>query len=196
MESTSLSLLDRARNQADEDAWRRLVEVYSPLLRQWLQHYEVQSADAEDLLQEVLQVIFRELPSWQQGQRPGAFRSWLRQVLVNRLRNYWRQRDYRPVATGGSSVQERLNELEQETSELSRIWNDEHDHQVMARVLELVRPRFTEKTWEAFRRQQLLGERADAVAAALEMPISSVYVARSRVLAALRQESRGLLDTR
>src|SRR5687768_14673027 len=97
MSATSLSLLARARDPADDDAWRRLVEVYSPLLRQWLQQYEVQTADAEDLLQEVLQVVFRELSGFQQGERPGAFRNWLRKVLANRLRNYWRQRDYRPV---------------------------------------------------------------------------------------------------
>jgi hypothetical protein len=92
-------------------------------------------------------------------------------------------------------VQERLNQLEQEASDLSRIWNEQHDHQVMTRVMELVRPRFQEKTWEAFRRQVVGGERADAVAAALGMSISSVYVARSRVLAALRQESQGLVDS-
>jgi RNA polymerase sigma factor (sigma-70 family) len=195
MTTTHLSLLQRARDSGDEEAWQRLVEVYSPLLRQWLQQYQVQAADAEDLLQEVLQVVLRELPDLQTGQRPGAFRNWLRKVLVNRLRNYWRQRDYRPVVKGGSSVLEQLNQLEDETSELSRVWSEEHDQLVMARVLELVRPRFQEKTWEAFRRQMFLGERADAVAVALDMPISSVYVARSRVLSALRQESQGLLDS-
>lgn len=196
MTTTHLSLLQRARDSGDRAAWQKLVEVYSPLLRQWLQQYQVQAADAEDLLQEVLQVVLRELPNLQPGERPGAFRSWLRKVLVNRLRNYWRQRDYRPIATGSSSVREQLNQLEEETSELSRLWSEEHDRLVMARVLELVRPRFQEKTWEAFRRQMVLGERADAVASALDMPISSVYVARSRVMAALRQESQGLLDTR
>jgi RNA polymerase sigma-70 factor (ECF subfamily) len=49
-------------------------------------------------------------------------------------------------------------------------------------------------TWEAFSRQVFGGQRADQVAAALGMPISSVYVARSRILSALRIEAKGLVD--
>jgi hypothetical protein len=51
-----------------------------------------------------------------------------------------------------------------------------------------------DKTWEAFRRQVLEGERADVVAAELDMPVNSVYVARSRVLGILRREAAGLVD--
>ena len=64
----------------------------------------------------------------------------------------------------------------------------------MARLLEQVRPRFEPKTWEAFRRQMFDGQRADAVAAKLGMPLNSVYVARSRVLSTLRREAGGLID--
>jgi hypothetical protein len=39
------------------------------------------------------------------------------------------------------------------------------------------------------------GKRADQVAAELDMPLSSVYVARSRVLSALRREAAGLIDS-
>ena len=64
----------------------------------------------------------------------------------------------------------------------------------MARLLEQVRPHFEPKTWEAFHRQMFDGQRADTVAAELGMPLNSVYVARSRVLSALRREAAGLID--
>lgn len=59
----------------------------------------------------------------------------------------------------------------------------------------LIRPKFLPKTWEAFHRQMFGGQRADQVAAELNMSLSSVYVARSRVLAALRREAAGLVDS-
>jgi RNA polymerase sigma-70 factor (ECF subfamily) len=193
-ETTSFSLLERASGSRDAEAWDRLVAVYTPLMQRWLRSYGVQEADAEDLIQDALSVVLAELPSFQHNERTGAFRNWLRRILVNRLRGYWRRRKIEPTAPGTSSVVERLNELEDDTSDASRVWNAEHDLHVLSQLMAGVRRRVLDKTWEAFRRQVLEGERADLVASQLDMPINSVYVARSRVLSILRREAAGLIE--
>lgn len=193
MHETSISLLDRARADAGE-GWEWLARIYQPLLRGWLARFEVLGADGDDLLQEVLLVVSRELPRFEHSGRTGAFRSWLRTILVHRVRDFWRSRQYRPAPTGGSSWALKLEQLADESSDASREWNVEHDRFVMARLLEQLRPRFEHKTWQAFQRQMFDGQRADVVARELEMPLNSVYVARSRVLAALRREASGLVD--
>jgi RNA polymerase sigma-70 factor (ECF subfamily) len=193
-DTTSLSLLDRACRESSDGSWERLVDVYSPLLRTWLTRLGVQSADADDLVQEVLVTVARELRAFRHSGRAGAFRSWLRTILSHRARDFWRSCKYRPAVAGGTSWAERLEQLADERSDASREWDLEHDRHVMARLLEQVRPRFEPKTWEAFRRQVFDGQRADAVAAELGMSLNSVYVARSRVLSTLRREAAGLID--
>jgi RNA polymerase sigma-70 factor (ECF subfamily) len=195
MYQTSLSLLEKLRRSDDREAWERLVALYTPLLRRWLRELELQDADADDLVQEILATIAREAPAFQHNQRPGAFRAWLRQTLVHRVQNFWRARQHRPIATGASSVLERLKELADDASQASRVWDEQHDRQALGRLLDQVRGRFQPKTWDAFHRQIFGGQRADQVAAELGMSLSSVYVARSRVLTALRQEAAGLIDT-
>ena len=101
---TSLSLLDRLRASPDDADWSRLVEVYAPLLRGWLTRADVQPNDADDLVQEVLLVVHRELPAFQHNQRPGAFRCWLRRIVVHRLRNFWRSRGRLVVEIGRAHV--------------------------------------------------------------------------------------------
>jgi RNA polymerase sigma-70 factor (ECF subfamily) len=196
MNETSLSLLARIRQSADSDSWNRLVELYAPLMRGWLRSYEVTGADADDLVQDVLIVVSQELPKFKHNERPGAFRSWLKKILVNRLRNYWRARQHRPTVTGGSSMVEQLNQLEDDASALSRIWNEQHDREVVAKLIDLVRPKFQANTWDAFHRQVFGGQRPDHVAAELGMPLGSVYMARHRVLNALRREAAGLIEPR
>jgi RNA polymerase sigma-70 factor (ECF subfamily) len=98
------------------------------------------------------------------------------------------------AALGGSTWSQQIEQLEDDTSRASREWNLEHDRHVLARLMDEIRPRFEPKTWEAFYRQVFGEERADTVAAELEMPLNSVYVARSRVLSALRREAAGLID--
>lgn len=195
MKPTSLSLIDRIIEVGDSESWERLTAVYEPLLRQWLKKYGVQNADADDLIQEVLAVLTKELPQFQHSRRLGAFRSWLRRILVNRLRNHWRSRKYQPKARGSTSLLEQLDCLESDDTDASQLWNVEHDRKVLSQLVEIIRPQFQPKTWEAFRQQMFDGRRADAVAADLNMSIGSVYVARSRVLAALRREADGLVDS-
>lgn len=193
-EATSLSLLGRAANAADSDSWNRLTALYVPLMQRWLRQHDVQRSDADDLIQEVLAILLQELPHFDHNQRTGAFRNWLRKILVNRLRNLWRSRKYEPQGRGTSSLLDQLQQLEDDNSEISRIWNADHDQHVISQLMEAVRPGFQHKTWEAFR-LQMSGQRADTVAAELNMSISSVYVAKSRVLSTLRREAAGLVES-
>jgi len=194
-DATSLSLLNRAANSADAASWECLAAWYDPLLRRWLANHDIQPADADDLVQEVLTVVMLDLPRFEHQGRIGSFRSWLRKILVHRLRNFWRKQKYDPRGRGTSSLLEQLDQLEDDASETSRIWNAEHDQYVVARLMEVVRPSFQEKTWEAFRRQMLDGHKAEVVALELGMSLGSVYMARNRVLNALRREGAGLIDS-
>ena len=195
MNETSLSLLDSLRSSPETGSWNRFVQLYAPLMRGWLRAYGVSAADEDDLVQEVLAVVSQELPGFDHNQRPGAFRNWLRKILVHRLQNYWRGRKQQPPAVGGSSLQVQLGQLEDDNSDLSRIWNQQHDRELIARLVDLVQSRFQPRTWEAFRRQMFEGQKPTQVAADLEMTLGSVYMARHRVLAALRSETEGLVDS-
>jgi RNA polymerase sigma-70 factor (ECF subfamily) len=53
---------------------------------------------------------------------------------------------------------------------------------------------FDERTWKACWQQTVEGRRAADVARDLDMTVNMVYLAKSRVLARLRQELEGLLD--
>jgi RNA polymerase sigma factor (sigma-70 family) len=194
MSETSFSLLDRLRLQPDAESWQRLVNLYTPLIHGWLRRHSVPTADADDLTQEVMSVVVRELPRFQHSQQRGAFRNWLRTITVNRLRVLWRSRQTRPVATGDSDFLKMLDELEDPGSNMGRLWDREHDQHVARRLLEIVEPHFEPATWQAFRRVVMDGLKAAVVAAELRMSVNSVLLAKSRVLNRLRQEMEGLTD--
>jgi RNA polymerase sigma-70 factor (ECF subfamily) len=194
MSQTSVSLLDRLREQPDDPSWKRLVDLYSPLIHSWLRRYAVQPSDADDLVQEVLGAVVRDLPRFRHDRRPGAFRCWLRTITVNRLRGFWRARQARPVATGDSDLVQQLEQLEDPTSSLSQRWDAEHDRHVLNRLLELLEPEFAPTSWQAFRRVTLEGKRASDVAAELGLSVNAVLLAKSRVLRRLRQEAQDLIE--
>ena len=194
MLETSLSLLDRLRQSPEDADWSRLIEAYSPLLRAWLMRSEVQAADADDLVQEVLLVVHRELPKFEHNQRRGAFRNWLRQIVVHRLRNFWRSRG-RLIAVGNDSqLEEQLKQLEDDGSQLSQRWDREHNLAIARKLLELIESRFTESTRLIFRRLVVDGADADTVASETGLSLNAIFTAKSRVLRELRRLGAGLVD--
>jgi RNA polymerase sigma factor (sigma-70 family) len=194
MPPTSATLLERLRNRADAEAWQRLVDLYSPLLSAWLRRHPLQDADVDDLVQEVLVTVAREAPKFQHSGRPGAFRHWLRTILANRLREFWRGRRLRPMPTGDSDFVGMLDQLEDSDSSLSHLWDREHDQHIVRRLLAMIEPQFSQTTWQAFRRVVLDGARPETVAAELGLTVNAVFIAKSRVLQRLREEGRVLLD--
>jgi len=188
-------LLNRLRaNPDDRAAWEHFDALYRPLLTSWLQRHALQPHDRDDLLQEVLAAVVRAMPGFQYDPEKGRFRDWLRQILVNRLREFWRQRQAHPRATGDDGFQERvLEQLEDPHGDLARQWDQEHDRHVVQRFLEVVRRDFAPTTRQAFERL-LAGDRPAVVAAELGMSVNAVYLARSGILRRLREEMAGLVE--
>jgi RNA polymerase sigma factor (sigma-70 family) len=193
MSVTSATLLERLRDPRNADAWSRLNDLYAPLIRSWAERLNVRGADADDLVQDVLTVVARRFPEFVHPERPGAFRGWLRAIAVNCAREAWRSRRLSPHAPGGTDFGGYLARLEDPADELSREWDRQHNLYVMRRMLDRVRPDFEAKTWELFRRFVLEGQSADEVAAACGTTPNAVYIAKSRVIARLKQEAGGLL---
>jgi DNA-directed RNA polymerase specialized sigma24 family protein len=103
---TPPSLLYRLSAASDDtDAWRRFYEIYRPLLSGWLRRYALQASDADDLIQDILEAARRKLPDFRYDPARGHFRGWLRRVMINRLREFWRARKrerhfVEPILTG------------------------------------------------------------------------------------------------
>jgi RNA polymerase sigma-70 factor (ECF subfamily) len=191
---TSVSLLERLAGSPHDDDWRRLLDLYQPLLRVWMTRAGVAKSDRDDLSQDVLLVVFREVHRFER-RGVGAFRGWLRTILANRLRDYLRTRRKQPVATGDSDFLDRLDELEAPDSELSKLWDREHDEHVTASLLRRIQNDFTATTWEAFRLHVMDGHPAAAVAKEVGLSLNSVLLAKSRVLKRLRLELTGIVDS-
>ena len=196
MEETSLSLLAQLRHDPSTDGWARLQRLYEPLVHNWLKRYGLQRSDADDVTQEVLIAISDNIRTFEHNGRTGAFRAWVRGILVNRLRRFWRSRSNRTVATGDTNIELRLAELEDPASEISLVWNREHDQHVLRELLAIVEPLFEPTTWMAFLKVTFDGVKAGDVATELGISRNAVFIAKSRVLSRLRQEADGLVDSK
>lgn len=190
MHTTSLSLLERVREPADEEAWNRFVALYSPLLFQWASRAGLSENDADDLVQDVFVALVKELPTFQYDGTK-SFRAWLRKVLLNKWRDKLRRR--RELTIGGDDP--RFGELASADGEeaFNVISEEEYRQALIAQAFQLMRADFEPKTWQACWEFIVSEKSAAQVAAELKMTPKAVYMAKARVLQRLRQELDGLL---
>jgi RNA polymerase sigma-70 factor (ECF subfamily) len=193
MNETRQSLLLRAQT-GETEAWKDLTDLYRPLILGWLNRQGVPARDLEDLSQEVLLSVVKQLPGFQHSGQRGAFRTWLRTIVCRRTADYWRAIDADTQAQGGSGATVALQQLADPASELNRQWDEEHDRYVVHCLLDRVEEEFEPITLQAFRRLALDGISGAEAAQELGLSVAAVYVAKSRVLARMRQEAEGLID--
>jgi RNA polymerase sigma-70 factor (ECF subfamily) len=192
--TTSIGLLDRLKHaRSDAPDWRRLNDIYLPYIRSWLLREGGIDEEIDDLAQEVLIVVIRELPAFER-RRHGSFRAWLRQITVNRIRAFWKARQLRPRAGKYEEVEQFLSQLADSDSALAKQWDRDHDQHVLQKLLALVQADFEPNTWQAFVRVALEGQPTVDVAQELKMSESAVVQAKFRILKRLREEAGEMID--
>ena len=193
MDETRQSLLFRAQT-GEANAWKSRTDLYRPLIIGWLNRQGVPPRDLEDVGQDILLSVVKHLPSFEHSGRRGAFGTWLRTIVCSRTTDYWRAIDAGTQGSGGSGATAALQQIADPDSELNRQWDEEHDQYVIHCLLDLVEQKFEPDSLQAFRRLTLDGASGETVAKELGLSVGAVYVAKSRVLARIRQEAAGLID--
>jgi len=96
---STLSLLTRAR-AGDEEALNDLFARYLPVLRRWasgrLPRWARDVSDTHDLVQETLLQTFKKIDAFDH-RGEGALQAYLRQAVMNRIRDELRRADRRPA---------------------------------------------------------------------------------------------------
>jgi len=182
---TSLTWLGRLVETRTGNDWGRLVDVYAPLLRAWASRAGVPPTDRDDLVQEVMMVVVVKVAEFEH-RGPGAFRAWLRGILANRTKKYFREHPGEPDVD--------LDAVADPASVLGRQWDREHDEYHAVRAMRVVECDFTPATWSAFRGQVIDGTPPAQVAAELGLSLNAVILAKGRVMKRLREALAGLVE--
>ncbi len=183
MHSTNLSLLDRLRdsNLENDEAWRRFVEIYTPLLLQWSLRLSVPISDRIDLVQDTLAKLLIAIKRYRREDQK-SFRSWLYIVLKNTWLDTLRSRRTKEVGSANTLPEPAINDPLDEWTE-----REYYDY-VLRRIQQLVMADFPESSQRAFQMYVLDEQSPQDVATELGLSVNAVYLVRSRILKRIREE--------
>ena len=185
--STHLSLLARLRlTPADEQAWSEFVERYGRQVYAWCRQWGLQEADAEDVTQNVLADLARQMRTFEY-QPTGRFRSWLRTIAHRAWCDLLASRKAANTGSGDSAVLGLLNSVEAREDLLKHL-DSECERELLEAAMNQVQQRVEPNTWEAFRLTAQEGRAGAETAQRLGLQVAAVFKAKSRVQKMIREE--------
>jgi len=185
--ATRASLLLHLRDPRDGAAWTEFVDLYAPLIYNYARKQGLQDADAVDLSQEVFSAVAATVGRLDYDPSRGSFRGFLFTIVWRRLSNWRRAQRIRPRGSGDTATQRVLEQCPAPEGGVEAEWEAQWQRRCFAWACEQVRQDVTEVTWQAFWRTAVDGQPGKQVAADLGLSVAAVYLARSRVVARLKE---------
>ena len=183
---TRASLLVRLRDPRDEAAWTEFVDLYGPLIYGYARKQGLQDADAADLSQEVLGAVAGAAGRLEYDPRARHVSQLAVHGRAPQAVQLAAAQKSRPRGSGDTATHRLLEQCPVAEPALAE-WEAEWEQRLFAWACEQVRREVTEVTWQAFWRTAIDGQPGKQVAADLGLSVAAVYLARSRVLARLKE---------
>jgi RNA polymerase sigma factor (sigma-70 family) len=184
---TRSSLIARLADMGDNDAWREFASLYEPFIYRQARRFGLQHADARELVQEVLVAVSTTVTRFTVDKERARFRTWLYAVGRNVCLQYLARLRANERGSGDSQVRAAISATPDPSSIPSRELTIELKRHAFLWLAHEVRSEFQSNTWRAFWRTAVENHSIQNTANDLGMSVGSVYIARSRVMARLRQ---------
>jgi RNA polymerase sigma-70 factor (ECF subfamily) len=184
--NTRQTLLIRIKDANNEAAWSEFVEIYTPLLYRFAERRGISASERADIIQETLRSVTGAIERFEHNQAVGSFRGWLYTVARSKIANHFRQQARRPQAIGGTTMAMKVQEQPDPKDEVD--WVKDYRQRLFEWAAQKVKQEFAENTWAAFWRTSVDDEEVSVVCETLEMSRGAVYVAKSRVVARIREK--------
>jgi len=184
---TRRTLLLRAKNQSDQEAWLELSDYYKPFVYSLFYRMNIHVSEHDDLCQEVMLKLWKHLDKYDCER--AKFRTWFTVTAKNAIFTHMaliKKRKER-LTTYQEDILHNEYLIDGRENEFEELVQREWEVYLTNRALKNLKSLFSGKAIEVFNRS-LEGESVDSIAAALEIRSSSVYTLKNRVKDRLIEE--------
>lgn len=183
---TNPSLIARVKDLGDGVSWAEFLGIYQPVVFRMARRRGLQDADAHDVMQQVFLSISRSIEGWTPGDDQPPFRAWLATIVRNAITKSL-MRKPRDVPAGSTSMLDRLDQLPEAAPTTDEI-QIEAKREIVRWAAAHIRSEFSDGTWDSFWQTTIEGIPIADMAAATGRSPGSIYVARYRVAARLKEK--------
>lgn len=190
---TRWSLLTRLKNWDDQASWQEFFDTYWKLIYGVALKAGLNDAEAQDVVQETVITVAKNLGQFKTHPAHGSFKGWLLHTTRWRIADQFRKRPpengpsaSRPDDTTRTATVERIPDPV--GFSLDAVWEAEWETNLLAVATENVKQRVSPEEYQMFDLCVVRNCPVKEVAAKLGVKIWKVYFAQKNVLALIKKE--------
>ena len=192
---TRYSLLSRLQNWDDQESWKDFFDSYWRLIYSIALKSGLTEAEAQDVVQETVICVAKDIDKFKRDRKLGSFKGWLRNLTRWRIADQLRKRrpnasEAEVLANGDTHSADPAEIPAPMDAGLEKIWEAEWQSNLFETALERVKHRVKEEHYQMFDLNVVRQWPASKVAQTLEVSIAQVYLAKHRIMALLKKEVR------
>ena len=199
---TRRTLLSRLRNLDDQESWRAFFNLYWRLLYNVARKAGLDDSGAQDIVQDTVIAVARNMPEFRYDPERGTFRQWLLRITRRRIIDHLRRvyREPPKVELAPESLDEEKEHAaaitDQSSSVIEAAWNQEWEKATFEAALAHVRASTNPRHFQVFDYCVLKEWPVSKVAATLGLNAAQVYLAKHRITQAMKRAVRRINDGR
>lgn len=196
---TRPSLLFRLRDWGDNSSWDEFHRLYRRFIKGLALRSGLGHAEADEVVQDVLQNVAKRIGDYKTRENRGAFRRWLMNQTRWRIADKFRQRDQAAVRSStrlpdeNNEERDPLDSLPAENP-IEEFWELEWQKHMLDTAMERLARRVPAKHFQAFELHARQGQPVAQIAADLGMNRPTVYLIAHRLKKQLRHEVERLRE--
>ena len=195
---TRLSLLERLRDLDDHSSWQEFFDTYWKLIYYAAVKGGLSDADAEDVVQETIIGISRNMENFRYEPEVCSFKGWLMHITRSRIIDHLRKaRSPKhsfvplPAETSTDDTDEVVSAVA-EGKVFEDLWDVEWQKNMLDAAMERVKRKVAPEHYQIFYLQSIKGMSARDVGELLGASIAKVYVVRHRISHLIKREVKVL----
>jgi RNA polymerase sigma factor (sigma-70 family) len=196
---TRQSLLARMKDWDDHKSWQDFFDTYWRLIYGVALQFGLTPAEAEEVVQETVIAVARNIGDFKNDPALGSFKSWMMVITRRRIADQFRKRS--PITESFASrsddstrtgVIERLPDPA--SLRLDSVWEEQWEKNLLDVAMANVKRQASPKQFLLFHEQVVKESPAGKVAAKYGLNLAQVYMAKYRVSRLLKREVRKLRE--
>jgi RNA polymerase sigma-70 factor (ECF subfamily) len=194
---TRTTLIQRLKNWEDQSSWQDFFDTYWKLIYGVARKGGLTATEAQDVVQETMISVARQMPTFKYDRAIGSFKAWLLNTTRWRIIDQLRKRG--PAAARHMSEDEvtprtpTTEELVDPTSrQLDDLWNAEWERNLLDAAIARVKRRLDPQRYQIFDFYVNKEWPPEKVAKAFGISVDQVYLAKHRVTEMIKAEVKRL----
>lgn len=186
---TRQTLLERASDPEDSQAWEDFVHYYDRFIKVVIHKLSnSNTAEVDDLCQEVVLKLWKNLKTY--DPEKSKFRTWMSTIIRNTIYSYFESKQ-RTNKKHDNFAEEQLRQMD-ESNDVEKMIEEEWKNHISLLAMDKVRECFSKNAMKIFE-MSLEGMSVEEIAKELNLKEDSIYVMKSRVKKQFMEEIRQLV---